>query len=119
MTSPNVAILRFSDTTPAARPLLSISVARHLDAIERFTGSRPVATDCLLSCRMHPQTSVVDPSPLARLDGPRLITGEIVSQFFIGGIADADYIVTYLITFSDSSVEAFDAVIGVRDFIGL
>jgi hypothetical protein len=68
---------------------------------------------------MHPESVIVDPSPSGRLDGNRVITGEIVSQFFIGGLDKADYILTYLITFSDGSVEAFDAVISARTFMGL
>ena len=115
----NVAILRFADTSPAGRPLLSISVARHLDQIEKFTGSRPTLSDCVMSCRMHPESAVMDPNPSARLDGNRTLSGDVVSQFFIGGVAETDYILTYLITFSDGSREAFDAVIGVRPFIGL
>ena len=115
----NVAILRFTDTTPAGRPLLSISVKDHLDGIEKFTGSRPTISECVMSCRIHPESVVVDPSPSGRLDGNRVIIGEIVSQFFIGGLDNADYILTYLITFSDSSKEAFDAVISVRTFMGL
>jgi hypothetical protein len=117
--TPNVAMLRFSDTTPLARPLLSISTARHLDAIEKFTGVRPSISSVVMSCRMHPDSAVTDPSPSARLDGAHVVTGEIVSQFFKDGMVDADYIVTYLVTFSDGSKEAFDAVISVRTFMGL
>lgn len=120
MTTPNLAILRFTDTTPAGRPLLSIKVTRHLDMIVAFSGgARPTVSDCAVSCRMHPDSAVADPSPAARLDGARVITGEIVSQFFKDGVANADYIVTYLVTFSDGSKEAFDAVISVRTFLGI
>jgi len=122
MTTPNVAILRFSDTTPEGRPLLSISLKRHLDAIEKFTGVRPAIVNdgsTLVQCRMHPDSEVVDPSPSARLDGARTITGEIVSQFFSVGVAGADYILTYQVKFSDGSIEAFDAVVSVRTFQGL
>ena len=117
--TPNVAILRFSDTTPAGRPLLSISLARHLEQIQKFTGVRPTVSDCVLSCRMHPESAVADATPAGRLDGPRVITSEIVSQFFKDGVADADYILTYLVTLSDGSKEAFDAVISVRTFLGV
>lgn len=125
MASPNVAILRFSDTTPAARPLLSISVARHLDQIEKFTGFRPAIVTpngVTMSCRVHPDSAVDDPAAASRLDGGYVIdvaTGEIISQFFFNGVADVDYIVTYLVTFTDGSREAFDAVISVRTFIGI
>jgi hypothetical protein len=117
--TPNVAILRFADTTPAGRPLLSISVTRHLDQIQKFTGTRPTISLVVMSCRMHPESVVIDASPSARLDGAHVITGEIISQFFLNGVADADYIVTYLVTFSDGSKEPFDAVIGVRTFMGI
>ena len=115
----NVAILRFADTSPAGRPLLSISVARHLDQIEKFTGSRPTVSDCIMSCRMHPESAVTDPTPSARLDGNRTLSGDVVSQFFIGGVDGAAYILTYLITFSDGSKEPFDAVISIQTFVGL
>jgi hypothetical protein len=117
--TPNVAIRRWTDTTPAGRSLLSITTADHLDLVQKFTGSRPAISDCTMSCRMHPNSFVADPSPSSRLDGNRTITGEIVSQFFKDGVADADYILTYLVTFSDGSKEAFDAVISVRTFMGL
>lgn len=117
--TPNLAILRFADTTPAGRPYLSISVAKHLDAIEMFTGSRPTISSVTMSCRMHPDSAVVDPSPSARLDGAHVITGEIISQFFKDGLAGADYIITYLVTFNDGSKEPFDAAISVRTFLGI
>ena len=72
-----------------------------------------------MSCRMYPQSQVTDANPSARLDGNRTLSGDVVSQFFINGLADADYILTYLITFSDGSKEAFDAVISVRTFMGI
>ena len=119
-TTPNVAILRFSDTAPNGRPLLSISVTRHLDQIQKFTGAaRLTIADCTLSCRMHPDSAVVDPAPIGRLDGPRVIAGEIISQFFKLGLANADYVLTYLVTFSDGSVEPFDAEISVRTILGI
>ncbi len=116
---PNVATLRFSDTTPAGRPLLSISVARHLDQIEKFSGIRPTVSACVMSIAMHPESAVIDPTPSNRLDGTLQLVGEIASQFFKGGVENADYILTYLLTFSDGSIEPFDAVISVRKFIGL
>jgi hypothetical protein len=88
-----------------------LPICHPLAGLEKRSHSRPLS--------VHPESSVADPSPSARLDGSQVITGEIVSQFFIGGVADAYYVLTYLITFSDSSVEAFDAVISVRPFIGL
>jgi hypothetical protein len=117
--SVNVAILRFTDTTPAGRPLLSISVARHLDQIENFSGSRPTVSACVMSIAMHPASTVIDPTPSNRLDGGVQLVGEIASQFFKDGVENADYILTYLFTFSDGSKEPFDAVISVRKFIGL
>ena len=116
---PNVAMLRFSDTTPAGRPLLSISVTRHLDQIEKFSGSRPTVSGCLMSIAVHPASAVIDPTPSNRLDGVVQLIGEIASQFFKDGIENADYILTYLFTFSDGSKEPFDAVISVRKFIGV
>jgi hypothetical protein len=94
-------------------------VTRHLDQIQKFTTVRPAVSDCVMSCRMHPESAVTDATLAGRLDGARVITGEIISQFFLGGVADADYIVTYLVTFSDGSKEAFDAVISVRTFLGI
>ena len=115
----NIAILRFADTTPAGRPLLSISVARHQDQIEKFTGTRPTISSVDLFCRMHPESVVTDPNPSARLDGNWTLSGDAVSQFFIGGVDGATYVITYLITFSDGSKEPFDAVISVQTFVGL
>ena len=117
--SVNVAILRFTDTTPAGRPLLSISVARHLDQIEKFSGSRPTVSTCVMSITMHPASAVIDLTPSNRLDGVVQLVGEIASQFFKDGVENADYILTYLFTFSDGSIEPVDAVISVRKFIGL
>jgi hypothetical protein len=68
---------------------------------------------------MHPTSAVIDPAPSDRLDGGVQLVGEIASQFFNDGIEDADYILTYLFTFSDGSKEPFDAIISVRKFIGL
>lgn len=119
-TTPNVAIFRFSDTSPAGRPFLSISVARHLDAIQKFSaGVRLTVTECVMSCRVHPDCTISDPSAMSRLDGNRVILGEIVSQFFKDGVEGVDYILTYLVTFSDGSSEPFDAVLSVRKFMGL
>jgi len=121
--TPNVAVLRFSDVTSAARPLLSISVARHLDQIEKFTGVRPTIVadgSTAVSVLMHPDSAVADPDPSQRIDGGRTIALEIVSQFFKpGGVAGADYIVRYQVKFSDGSIEVFDSVIGVRAFLGV
>jgi len=64
-----------------------------------------------------PVSVVVDPSRRDASTASRVITGAIVSQFFIG-VDKADYILTYLITFSDGSVDAFDAVISARTFMG-
>jgi hypothetical protein len=119
MMQPNVATLRFSDTTPAGRPLLSISVARHLDQIEKFSGIRPTVSACVMSIAMHPASAVIDPAPSNRLDGGIQLVGEIASQFFKDGTENADYILTYLFTFSNGSKEPFDAMISVRKFIGL
>ena len=116
---PNVATLRFSDTTPAGRPLLSISVTRHLDAIEKFTGARPTISNCAVSCEVHPESGMIDPNPMARLDGNPNIVGDIIAQFFSYGVENADYILTYLVTFNDGSKEPFDAMISVRKFIGV
>src|SRR5262245_800010 len=119
-TTPNVAILRFTDTSPEARPLLSLSVSRHLDQIQKFNQSgRLTITDCEMSCRMHPDSAVADPAPAAKLDGTRIITGEIIAQFFKNGLDGADYILTYMVEFSDGATEPFDCVISVRKFIGL
>jgi len=119
-TTPNLAILRFTDTSPEGRPLLTISVSRHLDQIEKFgAGPRLTISTCTVSCRMHPDSAVADPLPSAKLDGVRIITGEMISQFFHLGLDGADYILTYLTGFSDGSVEPFDAVISVRKFQGL
>ena len=115
----NAAVLRFSDMTPAGRPLLSISVARHLDQVEKFSGGRPTISSVTMSCRMHPESAVTDATPSARLDGAHTVAGEIISQFFINGVTNADYILTYLICFSDGSIEAFDALVSVRTFLGL
>src|SRR5262245_34970763 len=120
-TTPNVAILRFTDASPEARPLLSLSVTRHLDQIQKFnqSGRLTITNGTTVTCRMHPDSEVVDPSPAAKLDGARVITGEIVAQFFKHGLAGAGYILTYLVEFSDGSTEPFDCVISVRKFIGL
>jgi hypothetical protein len=68
---------------------------------------------------LHPNSAVIDPTPSNRLDGVVQLVGEIASQFFKDGVENADYILTYLVTFSDGSKEPFDAVICVRKFIGL
>jgi hypothetical protein len=68
---------------------------------------------------MHPASVLIDPTPSNRLDGGVQLVGEIASQFFKDGVENADYILTYLFTFSDGSKEPFDAVISVRKFIGL
>ena len=60
--------------------------------------------------RNAPTSTVIDPTPSNRLDGGVQLVAEIASQFFKDGIENADYILTYLITFSDGSLEAFDAV---------
>lgn len=107
-------ILLFSPTTPAGRPSLSVSFARMLPQ-----GVTVASVESL--CIVHPDCTVPDSSAAERLEDIAVVQsdGKTVSQFFSGGVAGVDYIITFIATYSDAEIEPVDAVLSVREYINV
>ncbi|HEY4309483.1 MAG TPA: hypothetical protein VGN12_08530 [Pirellulales bacterium] len=104
-------MLRFDPITPDGRPSLSVSFVRMLP--EDVTVAN-VSTECIV----HPESLVADASADERLEGSPIVQDDdqTVSQFFSGGIADVDYIITWIATYSDGEIEPVDTLLSVRAY---
>lgn len=104
-------LLRFDPTTPDGLPSLSVSFRRMLP-----TGVTVVSVTS--ACAVHPLSAVVDSNASSRLRDLPVVQsdGQTVSQFFSGGIAGVDYIISFLATYTDGEQERVDVVLPVRAY---
>ena len=103
---------KFDPTTPAGRPLLSVNFSRLLPP-SVTVASATVTID------VHPLSAADDADPAQRLDGAPTISPDhtTISQWFHEGMADVDYVLTFVATFSDGQIEPVDVEMPVRDHI--
>lgn len=100
----------FSPTTSAGRPPCAIDFTRLLP-------SGVTVSSCVVTAVVHPTSEATDSSPSSRLDGSPTISSAIVTQFFLGGVNEVDYVLTFLATFSNGQKEPVQAKLPVRAYL--
>jgi hypothetical protein len=102
-------MLHFDPTTPDGRLLLSVD----------FSNLAPVGANIdsvVVRIEVHESSRVDDNNSSLRLDGPPVVTGKIVSQWFKHGVEGVDYVLHFIPTFSDGTIEPVSVKIPVRRY---
>lgn len=104
--------VRFRATTPTARPLLSVN-------FKRLLRSGAVLTSVAVTIEVHEKSAVSDPSPSAHIFMLAYLQPDNItaSQWFSGGIAGADYILTFHATCSVGEIEPMQVILPVRSHL--
>jgi hypothetical protein len=104
-------MLTFDPTTPAGRPLLSVDFSRLLP-------SGITIASATVTIDVRDTSPAGDASASSRLDGAAFVdpTGTIVSQWFRNGVADVDYVLSFLATFTDGQIEPVQVEMPVRRY---
>ena len=103
---------KFDPTTSAGRPLLSVDFSRLLP-------SGVTIASAVVTIEVHALSAATDPNAVDRLDGSPILSGDekTVSQWFVNGIDDVDYVLTFIATFSDGQIEPVEVEMPVRRYI--
>ena len=104
-------MLKFDPTTPAGRPLLSVDFSRLLPPGITIASA-------IVSIEVRDTSPAGDASAPSRLDGAGFVdgTGTIVSQWFHNGVADVDYVLSFVATFTDGQIEPVEVEMPVRRY---
>ena len=100
----------FSPTTTAGRPLLTVDFTELLP-------SGVTLSSVAVTCAVHDGSEVPDATPSARLDGSVVVASPNASQWFHNGVENADYVLTFLATFSDGQIEPVQAKLSVEKYL--
>jgi hypothetical protein len=103
---------KFDSTTPTGRLLLSVDFSRLLPPNETIASAD-------VTIEVHALSAVPDAAASDRLDGPPILSGDAktVSQWFNQGVADVDYVLTFIATFSSGQIEPVEVEMPVRHYI--
>ena len=103
---------KFDPTTPAGRPLLSVDFSRLLPPSVTIASAS-------VAIEVHALSAAADANASARLDGSPVLSTDhtTISQWFHNGVADADYVLTFIATFSDGQIEPVEVEMPVRRYI--
>lgn len=102
---------RYRDIAPAARPSLSLDFEWVLPA--------DVTIDSVQTlCAVHPASKAVDALAATRLQGVPNISADrkMVSQFFMGGLAEVIYVISYRATYSNGETIQADVILAVHPY---
>jgi hypothetical protein len=103
---------KFDPTTPAGRPLLSVDFSRLLPPSVTIASAS-------VTIQVHALSAADDGNAAARLDGAPILSADhtTISQWFIGGVEEVDYVLTFIATFSDGQIEPVEVEMPVRRYI--
>jgi len=109
----------FDDITPADEVLLGLDIGGWLDAIERVAGARPTIAGCTITCMQHPSSAVADAGAPARVTGDVTAHDDMRQRLFSGGVAGANYVISFFFELSDGQKRRWDVPISVWQILGI
>jgi hypothetical protein len=104
-------MLKFDPTTSDGRILLSVDFSRLLPAGVTIASAE-------VTIAVHALSANGDSDASGRLDGQALVSADqvTVSQWFISGVDDVDYVLTFIAHFSDGQIEPVAVEMPVRRY---
>jgi hypothetical protein len=102
---------KFDPTTPEGRLLLSVDFSRLLPPSVTIASAA-------VTVAVHGLSAIDDLSAVDRLDGPAIVSVDrtTVSQWFVSGLDEVDYVLTFIASFSDGQIEPVAVEMPVRRY---